>query len=270
MDDQHEKKKKSTEIVVAAAAGGASAVLTGLSAASLSAAIIAGLGPLVAGRLLDHWREAQDKRARRAVAALLSAAHLTTQEAAEEIEAKTREPVAQKILLEYIRDALAAVDEEAVGPLGVLAWEYTHQARRPDAFFRDMAGMLVQMSGEEIDCLRELLQGIGRHETEARDRIEVMTTADGHLLRDDREDNPVTMRWWVADANAKGNIKAAPDPPAYIGPIPGVRRVFWLLKRHGLGEDNAAGYFDSDSGPAVLVLRRAVVSRLRRVLTPPQ
>lgn len=240
---------------VAAATGGALATGAAPLVAGLLGAGAGATGPLLA--MVGGWL--QEKRERRMSAFLdeyYRAGPSADPEAVEaELHARSDDAIVQELVIEGVR----AVDEvlaDAVVPiLARLTRQYVSQGRGADAFFRGVRRVLNDLSNDEFGALRSIVQRVVA--------LGIPTTPDA-LRLEQHEGHPskpegLTCNWLDEPEDGGKSTWAGRQ---LLGEAPHARRLFYLLKANGLGEDAPTGGFTSTGGPGVIYVLREVVDRL--------
>jgi hypothetical protein len=163
------------------------------------------------------------------------------------IEAHSCEPYVQQTIVESIRRLLEAVDEASAPALGTLAAEYIRGKMAPDPFFRGLARVLCDASGEELADLRDMLSRCAPH------------AIDGHI----------TMWDHIELSAGTGTGVHIGGDAQIIGDYRHATRLFRMLKSNDLGRTSKTSV-----GPrrlredASLLIEHDIVIRILGVLGP--
>lgn len=149
---------------------------------------------------------------------------------------------------EAFRTLLDAVDDASARYVGRLLDGYTATSRPPDPFLRACGRVLrdgVRADFELLDVFAPWLASVRAEHP----FVEVHAVGDGAALKSaDGEDASYSQKM-TADVSA-------------------LKRLFFLLKTHGVGGDNASGFWGVIAGPQVLTIQRDVIERLAAVFGP--
>jgi hypothetical protein len=126
------------------------------------------------------------------------------------------------VMFRTFRTMADAADAEVVETLGYLAGQYTYANKRADNYFRRMGRLLCDLERGDLDDLRAI--AVGSHKG-----VYAVTPSPGgpvDIAVDERQH--VTLTNW-----GRGGTR--------LGKRPGAKRIFFLLKREGLGTNVPAG-----------------------------
>jgi hypothetical protein len=166
-------------------------------------------------------------------------------------------------LFDAMRALLEAPDPATAPAIGRLMADYTE--RRPDAYFRSMAGILSWVTHDECRELADVLRWLV---TETR-QAEPWVHAIDHVKRADETWERVPMRFevlrddYVVGENVPAAPFAAPDRRATCA-APRAMRLLHLWRVHGFGWERPGGAIGIRA-PS-LVLDRALIEGLDRLL----
>ncbi len=234
----------------AALAAGASPLVAGLLGAGAGTA-----GPLLA--MVGGWL--QEKRERRLSGFLgeyYRAGPAADPDAVEaELHARSEDPLIQELVIEGLRAVDEVLADAVVPVLARLTREYVSNARGADWFFRGVRRVLSDLTNEEFEALRSIVQRVVA--------VGIPTAADP-LRLEHHEGHPskpegLTCNW---TEEPEDGGKASWAGRKILGDAPHARRLFYLLKANGLGEDAPTGGFTSTGGPGVVYVPREVIDRL--------
>lgn len=241
-------------IAVAAAAGKTAVTLTTAANPYLAAlsAVFTVFPPLLSASLPllferkkraaeDWWRAVVEDTSTEIAVAIL-------------IDTKKDDPDCQEVLFTAFREALNAVSDGAIRPLGLLTREYVQAGRSADAFFRGLGRLLADASSAEIAALKRMLSmAASGNDHASLVRLELVGRPYGqHAALRIQATVP-----GLSDLQVKGREVDSDDNTA---------RLFYLLKTHGLGHDTPGGAWGVTTGPSVLVLEHSVLCRVLRYL----
>jgi hypothetical protein len=262
-DERKERVREILEEAARAAAESATeTALTVVGATGISQTLGVAVFPVMLMNLIGYaWRWRQRAAAKWWYHFLYGPEddEVTPEELAGRVEAHKDEPFVRETILRSVRALADSADDAAVIPLAVLAREYTGAGTSPDAFFRGTARLLVELSRNEISALRLLLNWVLVEAKRAQITLyagQDQKMVDGtlskipyvKLLRDEfvgvRSDDP----------NREVRITGITDP----------RRLFYLLRINGLGQEGRGVAFDA--GPGKIALDRSTIVHLRKVL----
>jgi len=143
------------------AVAGTLAALAGQPPEMIIATALSQFVPFVAGLVFGVAWNAKKAEAERWWAEFLRqiAEHegVTVEEVEERVRSRADEPYVREAIFRSLRALLEAVDDAATVPLAQLVAHYHTSKQKPDAFFRGMARLLAELSGQEIVDLRRLV-----------------------------------------------------------------------------------------------------------------
>lgn len=226
-----ERSKKTDGSELAAAAVGTAlsaagaALAPGATTAAVGLAAAGGAGPFIVKKLSDFWGNLRDRRYERWFEGLVAASGKTPEDVALQFAAKIEDPTAAKVIVESLRDLLNVVDEAVIPALGQLTWAYVSHDRAIDGFFRGLARLLCDLDADVLRELQELALFIEGSGAGIDVSLRYAPFHDVDAVYDDHG----------ASDEADG------ESSERMIELPSVRRLFHLLKAHGLSEDFGEG-----------------------------
>jgi hypothetical protein len=167
------------------------------------------------------------------------------------IESRAEQPNVQECIFEHVRALASAVSPAAAPPLALLFAEYARPAdpRAPDVFFRGVTRALCDLGTDEFPNLLALIGPLVRSSsTIIADRARVFVSVNG------------TSCHYQPIQGPAGIEESIPTPP-------GAPRLIWLLKSHGLADDDfGRGNPEGRTGHGLMYMRFDVARRLGALL----
>jgi hypothetical protein len=176
---------------------------------------------------------------------------------------------------EGVRKLLEILAEEAVEPLADLTAEYVAGDRPPDRFLRGTAGLLADITSEELRALGNLLQRVSSADVLEKSSVDsFVTLMYGPLQKGRQAEGPSHLQYRrrVYREAPQGVVGpptlaewedleevASPDSDQVL-------RVFQLLKRHCLGDDPRPTGFIGIADPLTLQIDHTTTLRLAALL----
>ncbi len=264
------KETRGTESEVGEIVADGATKLAGLAAAAASASPIAtaivtrGAGAAAAAlakKAIGHFAESAQTRIQLWLENVGAAMrHGSADDVLREVTEQLDKPGVQDELLQVFRDLLATADQGVVPCIALLSAEYLLNDRRPDAFRRQMGGLLCDVTAAELPRLHSFLRKVVDSGDARRDSVLVVLFAP--TLRDEQR---------VHDMDEIGRhaaVERGECEPVGFKASPDLTRFLWLLKKHGLAGEGPVAVGGSLSGSNLALVERPIIGRILQYLQP--
>lgn len=175
------------------------------------------------------------------------------------IEEGLERPGTAELLLESFQHLMSVLHEATIPTIAKLMAEYLKDngdgARELDLFFRATGRFLADAEAVDVRAAEHLLPRLAAC-------IDDRTT--NVVLQASRKEDEQHVQ--LKAHRRDGSPATSEDVPHDLAPEL-VNRLFLLLRRSGLGHENASGYYDTVAGPHVVVIDAATLNRLARILS---
>ena len=156
----------------------------------------------------------------------------------------------REALIDSLRRLTSAISDDAAPIVAAISAEHLGAKKGPDWLHRAVGELVSELDASEIAAMRSLTTALAG----MMDRF-----AAAVALRLKRE-----VREGIAEEVIEASDLNNSAQHVVIGDLTGSeRRLFALLKKHGIGEEQS-GTLDAVAGPKAVVLRRSVLERLAR------
>lgn len=147
---------------------------------------------------------------------------ISAKQAEIEAAANRDNPEYHEVMFRAFRQMQDAVDPCVVEVLGYLAGQYTHAGRKPDQYFRALGRALCDLEANELDELRRLVAGVLHYRSEIRGPVAAVVVEEV-VIEGNRSELVIRV--------------ASPKQQLWVRHIPSAVRLFGLLRREGLAQD---------------------------------
>lgn len=247
--------REGTDKVTAIVTSGAAAAA---AVSNPSSGVLLAMFPAIIGFVLFAGFELYTARAHSWWDRLWKSKWTRPEELRDIIEANKDKRWVLETITESVKRLLDSVDDAAAVPLGVLAAEYLGAQQRPDAFFRGFSRVVADLSADEINDLKAVLDVL--REPLQRDEVYLgIVKSRSDLLVDT-----------VFEQRADGVVAVLADDrePLARGAAPSsFLRLANLLKVHGLAQEAGSNVLNAQSGPGVMVIQTKTFRRIANLLS---
>lgn len=196
---------------------------------------------LVFGVAWNHKKASAERWWAEVLRDLAAAEKTTPAEVEERIRARADEPDVRETIFRSLRALLDSVDDAAAVPLARLVAQYQHRKARPDAFFRGVAHLVSELSGQEFVDMAQL---VGWARPCCRNGMVTLVAVDRDSSAGRNAEDWPRSPWRVLAFTSSKKLNQ-PD-----GELPGIgdpERLLFLLQNNGLARVSShVGWFGID------------------------